>query len=73
MYDKLELFYPELKEKEIQWACLSLLEIPNEDILIILEYNPEAYKKMKQRFARKINVNTIPDISPVLKKIMYNK
>lgn len=70
LYNKLESRYPELKEKEIEWACLYMLKVPTEDILFLLDYNTEALKKMKQRFAKKIGVQLVSEIEPYLKSIL---
>ena len=72
LYSKLETSYPKLKTKEKQWACLNMLEIPNEESMQLLDYNTEAYKKMKQRFAQKIGVDAVANIDAVLEKILYD-
>lgn len=72
LYTKLETGHPKLKTKEKQWACLNMLEIPNEESMQLLDYNTEAYKKMKQRFAQKIGVYAVANIDAVLEKILYD-
>lgn len=72
LYSKLENIYPDLREKEIQWACLSVLRFPNDEIMILLDYNSEAFKKMKQRFARKINAGSVANIDSALRELMYS-
>lgn len=72
LYTKIETKYPELREKEIQWACLFLLRFPNDEIMILLDYNLEAFKKMKQRFARKIDTNAVANIEGILLELMYS-
>lgn len=72
LYSKLETSYPKLKTNEIQWACLNMLDIPNDDSMLLLDYNTEAYKKMKQRFAQKIGVDAVANIDAVLEKILYD-
>lgn len=72
LYSKLESTYPDLREIEIQWACLSLLRFPNDEIMILLDYNSEAFKKMKQRFARKINAGAVANIDKMLHELMYS-
>ena len=72
LYSKLENTYPDLREIEIQWACLSLLRFPNDEIMILLDYNSEAFKKMKQRFARKINAGAVANIDKMLHELMYS-
>lgn len=63
---KLRSEYPALNEKELQWACLSLLKIPNNDILYLLDYNADSLKKMKQRFAKKVDVGLVSRIDDFL-------
>jgi len=72
LYSKLETGYPKLKTKEKQWACLNMLDIANDDCMQLLDYNTEAYKKMKQRFALKIGVDAVANIDAVLKNILYD-
>ncbi len=72
LYSKLETRYPKLKTKEIQWACLNMLDIPNDDSMQLLDYNTEAYKKMKQRFAQKVSVESVANIDLLLKNILYD-
>jgi hypothetical protein len=72
LYSKLETSYPKLKTKEKQWACLNMLDIPKDDCIQLLDFNTESFKKMRQRFAQKIGVDTVTNIDAVLKKILYD-
>ena len=40
--------------------------------MILLDYNSEAFKKMKQRFARKINAGAVANIDKMLHELMYS-
>jgi len=70
LYSKLESRYPELKEKEIQWACLYELNVSRDDIMDLLDFNLESYKKMRQRFAQKTGVQYIKSIDDLLENIL---
>jgi len=73
LYSKLESGYPKLRTKEIQWACLNTLDIPNDDSMQLLDYNTEAFKKMKQRFAQKMGVESVANIDAVIKNMLYDE
>jgi len=70
LYSKLESRYPELKEKDIQWACLYELNVSRDDIMDLLDFNLESYKKMRQRFAQKTGVQYIKSIDDLLENIL---
>jgi tetratricopeptide (TPR) repeat protein len=70
LYSKLESRYPELKEKEIQWACLYELNVSRDDIMDLLDFNLESYKKMRQRFAQKTEIQYIKSIDDLLESIL---
>lgn len=70
LYSKLVCRYPGLNEKEIEWACLYMLQIPADDILYLLDYNANSLKKMKQRFAIKVGVELTSKIDTFLKDLI---
>ncbi len=70
LYSKLESRYPELTQKDIQWACLYELKVSHDDIMDLLDFNIESYKKMRQRFAKKIAVQYIKSIDVLLENIL---
>lgn len=48
---------PDIKEKELIWCCLHLLEIPTHDILVLLDYESiNSLKGMKRRLAPKLGL-----------------
>ena len=63
---KLETDYPALTHKEIIWCCLYLLDIPQADILTIIEYKPASYSKFKQRLAKKFKLNDATELNDFL-------
>lgn len=63
---KLQTNYPELNQTEIQWCCLHLLDIPANDIMMLLDYNVESLKKMKQRLAKRVNIHYVSQIDDFL-------
>lgn len=66
LVSKLHTQYPDLSEIEIQWCCLNMLEISNQDILMLLDYNLDGMKKMRQRFAKKVNITYVSKINEFL-------
>ncbi|MFT3754269.1 MAG: hypothetical protein QM800_15815 [Paludibacter sp.] len=67
---KLQTKYPGLNAKEIQWCCLHLLEIPVNDIMLLLDYNVEGLKKMRQRLAKKVDVRYVSQIDDFLQAVL---
>ncbi len=72
LISKLQTFCPSISEKEIIWCCLYLLEIPIDDIYILLDYKVESLRKMRQRLARKLNLKGVDDLHDFLIGIMTN-
>ena len=67
---KLQTKYPGLNVKEIQWCCLHLLNIPVNDIMLLLDYNIEGLKKMRQRLAKKVDIHYVSHIDDFLNSIL---
>jgi len=67
--DKLEMSYPTITRKEITWCCFQLLEIPNSDRMLLLYATSDSLYKLKQRLARKMNLQTTKEIDSFLKKL----
>lgn len=67
---KLQAKYPGLNVKEIQWCCLHLLDIPANDIMLLLDYNVEGLKKMRQRLAKKVDIRYVSQIDDFLQAIL---
>ncbi len=67
---KLQAKYPGLNVKEIQWCCLHLLDISVNDIMLLLDYNVEGLKKMRQRLAKKVGIRYVSQIDDFLRAIL---
>lgn len=60
----LSQYSSKINDKEIRWCCLGLLNIPQTDILILLNYkSTDSLQKMKLRLATKLNIPTADLIS----------
>jgi len=64
--DKLESDYSGITKREIIWCCLQLLEIPNTDRMLLLDATPDSLYKLKQRLAKKINLNSTKELDSFL-------
>ena len=54
---KLKTNAPDIKEKELIWCCLQLLDVPIHDMLILLDYESvNSLKRMKGRLAPKLGL-----------------
>lgn len=70
MVTKLQTRY-QLNEKEIQWCCLYLLNVSNQDIMMLLDYTQDALKKMRQRLANnKFGIKSLRELEPFLYGIL---
>lgn len=70
MVTKLQTRY-QLNQKEIQWCCLYLLNISNQDIMMLLDYSQEALKKMRQRLAKtKFGIDSLRELETFLFSIL---
>jgi tetratricopeptide (TPR) repeat protein len=70
MVTKLQTRY-QLNQKEIQWCCLYLLNVSNQDIMMLLDYTPDALKKMRQRLAKtKFGINSLKELEAFLFRIL---
>ena len=67
---KLQTGYPTLNTKEVQWCCLHLLNISVVDIMLLLGYNVEGLKKMRQRLAKKVNVHYVSQLDNFLNNML---
>ncbi len=70
---KLNSLYIGITPKEMTWCCLHLLQIPNQDILLLLNYKPESLNKLKQRLAKKTKLSNVNELNDFLLKIMFDK
>ena len=67
---KLKTRYKGLTSKELIWCCLYMLNIPNQDILILLDYKVDSLSKMKTRLTRKTKLQTASEINKLLTNIL---
>jgi tetratricopeptide (TPR) repeat protein len=64
---KLRANAPDVKEKELIWCCLQLLDVPTHDILILLDYESiNSLKRMKGRLAPKLGLDNAGLLSDYL-------
>jgi tetratricopeptide (TPR) repeat protein len=71
LVNKLKNRYPALTEKEINWCCFYLLNIPTEDIMVLFDYKVDSLKRMKQRLVNKVRVAGVSELDSFLKAILY--
>lgn len=64
--DKLESNYSWITKREIVWCCLELLDIPNNYRLLLLNTTPDSLYKLKQRLAKKMNLNSTKELDSFL-------
>ena len=58
--------YPTITHKEIIWCCLSLLDIPNSDRILILDATANSLYKLKQRLAQKLELKSTKELDNFL-------
>lgn len=64
----LESNYSDLTHKELIWCCLFLLDIPNQDMALILESRPGSLYKLKSRLTQKMNLKSTKELDFLLKE-----
>lgn len=69
----LESDYSDLTRKDLMWCCLFLLDIPNQDMAIILDSQPASLYKLKQRLAQKLNLKSTKELDQLLKIKSFGK
>jgi len=63
----------EVNHKEIIWCCLFLLDIPTNDIIIILDCQQRSLYKMKQRLTQKLHLTTTTELERLLYDLSEDK
>jgi len=63
----LENNYSDLTRKDIIWCCLFLLDVPNQDMAIILDSQPGSLYKLKSRLTQKLNLKSTKELDILLK------
>jgi len=66
LVSKLNKLYPNLTPREVKWCCLSLLQIPSNDMYLVLDTNVDSLKKMKQRLAPKFKLTLVSELEAFL-------
>jgi len=69
----LESNYSDLTRKDLMWCCLFLLNIPNQDIALILDSQPASLYKLKSRLTQKMNLKSTKDLDQLLKEKSLGK
>ena len=70
---ELETRAPEINHKEIIWSCLFLLDIPTNDIIILLECQQRSLYTMKQRMTQKLKLTTTTELEKLLHNLSEDK
>ena len=70
---ELETRTPEINHKEIIWSCLFLLDIPTNDIIILLECQQRSLYTMKQRMTQKLKLTTTTELEKLLHNLSEDK
>jgi len=65
----LESKYSDLNQKELIWSCLFLLEVPTNDITLILDCQLGSLYKLKQRVAQKMNLSSTRELEQILHEL----
>ena len=63
----------EINRKEIIWCCLFLLDIPTNDIIILLDCQQRSLYKMKQRLTQKLHLTTTTELENLLIELSEDK
>jgi hypothetical protein len=68
---KLKTNAPDIKDKELIWCCLHLLDVPTHDVLILLDYESvNSLKRMKGRLAPKLGLENAGLLSDYLLQLL---
>ena len=70
---KLKTKAPDIKDKELIWSCLHLLDVPTHDMLILLNYESvNSSKRMKGRLAHKLGLENATLLNDYLLQLLTN-
>ena len=68
---KLKVNAADINEKEIIWCCLHLLNVPTQDLLILLDYESvNSLKGMKRRLAQKLHLQNAGLLNDLLLQLL---
>jgi cell division protein FtsL len=70
---QLETRSTELNRKEITWCCLFLLDIPTNDMIILLECQQRSLYTMKQRMTQKLKLSNTTELEQLLYSLSEDK
>ncbi len=70
---ELETLSPDMNHKEIGWCCLFLLDIPTNEIIILLNCQQRSLYKMKQRITQKLRLTTTTEMEQLLIHLSEDK
>ena len=70
---QLETRSSELNRKEIIWCCLFLLDIPTNDMIILLECQQRSLYTMKQRMTQKLKLTNTSELELLLHSLSEDK
>ena len=73
LISELEIRSSEINHKEIIWCCLFLLDIPTNDIIILLECQQRSLYRMKNRLTQKLHLATTSDLEKLLHDLSEDK
>lgn len=63
----------ELNKKEIIWCCLFLLDIPTNDMMILLECQQRSLYTMKHRMTQKLKLSNTSELEQLLQSLAEDK
>lgn len=69
----LESRYSEINKKEILWCCLFLLDIPNNEMLNLLDCKQSSLYKLKYRITIKLQLTTAAELEHLLLELAGEK
>ena len=69
----LETRSPEINHKEIIWSCLYLLNIPTNEIIVLLDCQQRSLYTMKQRLTQKLKLTTTAELEQFLRNLSEDK
>ena len=65
--------YPDVKDIEIKWCCLELLDVSHSDKMLILNITSSSLYKLKQRLAIKLNLKGAKELDVFLPELIDMK
>ncbi len=70
---ELETRAMEINHKEITWCCLFLLDIPTNDMIILLDCQQRSLYRMKNRLTQKLHLSTTTELEQLLQNLSEDK